>query len=81
MSPARAKAAGDPEPERGAAPREYLEVAAYYHWKERGCPWGDPLSDWLAAEMEWRSGVRHSRNKWRWFRPGAIPFLSKIFTQ
>jgi hypothetical protein len=42
--------------------RRYLEVAAYYHWKERGCPFGESLVDWLAAEREWR--IRYSPNKW-----------------
>jgi hypothetical protein len=35
-----------------AIPKEFLEEAAYYHWLDRGCPWGDPLTDWLAAERE-----------------------------
>jgi hypothetical protein len=61
------------------APREYLEVAAYYHWKARGCPWGDPLADWLAAEMQWRALVRRSHDRWRWFRPEILPFLGRFF--
>lgn len=34
-------------------PREQHErwqVAAYFHWIERGMPWGDPDTDWLAVE-------------------------------
>lgn len=30
--------------------REELEVAAYYHWLNRGCPNDDPLTDWVEAE-------------------------------
>jgi hypothetical protein len=30
--------------------REELEVAAYYHWLERGCPKDDALTDWVEAE-------------------------------
>jgi hypothetical protein len=33
-------------------PREYLEVAAYYHWLNRGCPSNDDLSDWVEVEKE-----------------------------
>jgi len=32
--------------------RESLEVAAYYHWLNRGCPQDDSLTDWLEAEKE-----------------------------
>lgn len=68
-----------PNVEGKATPQEYLEVAAYYHWRARGCPLGDPLVDWLAAEEEWRFGKAHSRNRWRWFRPDSLPFLGRIF--
>lgn len=33
-----------------AVSREELEVAAYYHWQNRGCPNDDPLTDWVEAE-------------------------------
>jgi len=29
-----------------------LEVAAYYHWLNRGCPSNDELCDWVEAEKE-----------------------------
>ena len=32
--------------------REQLEIAAYYHWINRGCPVNDDLTDWLEAEKE-----------------------------
>ncbi len=30
--------------------REDLEVAAYYHWQQRGCPENDEMCDWVEAE-------------------------------
>ncbi len=27
-----------------------IEVAAYFHWLERGCPFNDDLTDWVEAE-------------------------------
>lgn len=45
--------------EKKSAPRsaksiskEELEVAAYFHWMNRGCPSNDSLSDWLEVEKE-----------------------------
>jgi hypothetical protein len=32
--------------------KKELEVAAYYHWQERGCPINDDLTDWVEAEKE-----------------------------
>ena len=32
--------------------KETLEVAAYYHWLNRGCPSNDELCDWVEAEKE-----------------------------
>jgi hypothetical protein len=32
---------------------ENLEVAAYYHWLERGCPIGDDLTDWVEVEKKY----------------------------
>lgn len=29
---------------------ERWQVAAYFHWVKRGMPWGDPETDWKAAE-------------------------------
>jgi len=31
---------------------ENLEVAAYYHWLNRGCPHGDSLTDWVEVEIQ-----------------------------
>ncbi len=32
--------------------KDNLEVAAYYHWQQRGCPNNDELCDWVEAEKE-----------------------------
>ncbi len=37
--------------EKGVS-RESLEVAAYYHWQNRGCPNNDEMCDWVEAEKE-----------------------------
>jgi hypothetical protein len=29
-----------------------LEVAAYYHWINRGCPENDSLTDWVEVEKD-----------------------------
>lgn len=78
MIAAKTKAVRGEKPAGEMASKEYLEIAAYYHWQVRGCPWGDPLTDWLAAEQELRLRPNHSRRGWRWFRPDALPFLAKI---
>jgi hypothetical protein len=31
-----------------------LEIAAYYLWQSRGCPFNDPEPDWCEAERQWR---------------------------
>lgn len=31
---------------------ETIQQEAYYHWQERGCPVGDELTDWVAAEQK-----------------------------
>lgn len=79
MTAVKTKIASGKKPEGETTSKDYLEVAAYYRWQARGCPWGDPLTDWLEAEKEWRFWKSHSRNKWRWFRPDAVPLLGKIF--
>jgi hypothetical protein len=56
-------------------PKQYLEVAAYYHWQQRGCPLNDDLADWLAVEKEWAAS---RKKKWWFFRPDALPFLARI---
>ena len=32
-----------------------IELLAYYHWIERGCPLGSPELDWFRAEFELKS--------------------------
>jgi hypothetical protein len=39
-------------PEESFVTREHLETAAYYKWLYRGCPHGDPLTDWVDAHKE-----------------------------
>jgi len=36
------------------APEDYLKTAAYYLWRSRDCPWGEPAVDWQRAEKQWR---------------------------
>jgi hypothetical protein len=31
-----------------------IGVRAHMHWKQRGCPVGDPLQDWYTARAELR---------------------------
>lgn len=31
---------------------ETIQKEAYYHWLSRGCPAGDGLTDWVAAERK-----------------------------
>ena len=31
---------------------EAIRVEAYYQWINRGCPAGDELTDWVAAEQK-----------------------------
>ena len=45
------------EKPRTAAPagpitREELEMTAYFHWLDRGCPFDDPITDWIEAEKK-----------------------------
>ncbi|HTA75985.1 MAG TPA: DUF2934 domain-containing protein [bacterium] len=35
-----------------------LEIAAYYLWQSRGCPFNDPEADWLEAERQWLSRAK-----------------------
>ncbi len=32
--------------------KEKLELAAYFHWQNRGCPNNDEMCDWMEAEKE-----------------------------
>jgi hypothetical protein len=31
---------------------EDIAVRAYYIWQSKGCPWGQPLENWLEAEKQ-----------------------------
>lgn len=59
-------------------PKEEIEMAAYYHWLKRGCPQGDPLTDWLAAEKEgpaqrsWLKRILSTNRKGEAFEPRDI---------
>ncbi len=35
-----------------AVSQEQIAVSAYLRWESRGCPIGEDLQDWLAAEYE-----------------------------
>jgi len=39
-------------PEESFVTPDHVEVAAYYKWVSRGCPSGDPLTDWVNAHKE-----------------------------
>jgi len=39
-------------PDTTAAVNEEIAVLAYYNWERRGCPIGEPMIDWLAAETQ-----------------------------
>jgi hypothetical protein len=39
---------------------ENLELAAYYHWMERGCPMGDELTDWVEVERKFVATAGHN---------------------
>ena len=62
-------------------PKGYLELAAYYHWQARGCPMGDPLTYWLAAERECGSRLIPPKKKWWQTRQDTVPFLARVFEQ
>lgn len=54
MARTRVKEAAHQEKELSQAE---LEVAAYYHWINRGCPSNDDLTDWVEVERQWKSGT------------------------
>lgn len=41
-------------------PHQSLEIAAYFHWLERGCPIGDDLTDWVEVEKKYAVTARHN---------------------
>ncbi len=49
-----------PKEAAGEMTHENMEVAAYYHWLERGCPIGDELTDWVEAEKKYAAMARHN---------------------
>ena len=36
----------------GSVTDDQIAERAYFHWLERGCPFGSPEEDWLYAEQE-----------------------------
>ena len=36
----------------GSVTADQIAERAYFHWLERGCPFGSPEEDWLYAERE-----------------------------
>jgi hypothetical protein len=40
--------------------KEELEVAAYFHWLERGCPSDDALTDWVEVENKFPASYKHN---------------------
>jgi hypothetical protein len=60
------------KPKKGI-PKEELEVAAYYHWQQRGCPLNDDLTDWAEVEREWLSSPQKGGGAF-----GHIRGLSKL---
>jgi hypothetical protein len=65
--------------EKERALRETLETTAYYEWLARGCPWGDPMTDWLAAERECLARQEGEGRERRSERRDPVPFLARIF--
>ncbi len=57
---AKTKEKEAPKPRHPEATHESLEVAAYYHWLERGCPMGDDLADWVEVERKYVATARHN---------------------
>ena len=41
--------------------QENIEVAAYYHWLNRGCPHGDSLTDWVEVEIQMKKGSKPAK--------------------
>jgi Protein of unknown function (DUF2934) len=61
-------ARGKDEPQVRRISKAQMEAAAYYHWLERGRPWGDPLTDWLAVEAREKAGPARRGGWTHWFR-------------
>ncbi len=43
--------------------RQFIQLAAYYLWKQRGSPLGTPEIDWFRAEEQLREQSEHSSIK------------------
>ena len=41
--------------------RQTIQLAAYYLWQQRGCPFGAPEVDWFRAEEELRESESAAR--------------------
>jgi Protein of unknown function (DUF2934) len=57
-SPSRARTRNTPqstEPMNGCVGEDAIRDLAYRKWEEAGCPTGDGMAFWLAAEQELRS--------------------------
>jgi hypothetical protein len=50
---------GHPEWER----QQRIQLAAYYLWQQRGCPFGAPEVDWFRAEEQLREGINETSPK------------------
>lgn len=57
---AKVKDKGSPKTQHKELKHENMEVAAYYHWLERGCPMGDELTDWVEVEKKYVAAARHN---------------------
>jgi hypothetical protein len=57
-SPGRTRTRNAPQPEvsmNGCVGEDAIRDLAYRKWEEAGCPTGDGMAFWLAAERELRS--------------------------
>lgn len=43
--------------------RRRIQLAAYYLWQQRGCPFGTPTVDWLQAETQLLAGSKETSPK------------------
>ena len=42
---------------------QFIQLAAYYLWEQRGSPFGTPEVDWFGAEEQLREQSEHSSRK------------------
>jgi hypothetical protein len=43
--------------------QQATQLAAYYRWQQRGCPFGTPETDWFQAEEQLRQQAQKISNK------------------